>query len=218
MTRPTLYHCKDARSFRCLWAAEELGLDYELVTMPFPPRFHVPAYKEINPLGTIPCWVDGEMKLTESAAICQVLARGTPLDVVPGEPDWPGYLNWLHRSDATLTFPLAIMLRYSVFPKPEERKLDVAEDYRLFFLGRARSIEAALDDGRDHLCAGRFTMADICVGYAVMLSLTLGLGPELGPKTMAWWERLSGRDGFRAAKARQQKGEDVAILPSSSSL
>lgn len=204
MTRPILYHCNDARSFRCVWAAEELGLDYELASLPFPPRVHAPEYKQINPLGTIPCWVDGDIKLTESAAICQMLARGTPLEVDRDEPGWPDYLNWLHRSDATLTFPLAIMLRYSVFPRPEERKLDVAEDYRLFFLGRARSIEAALADGREWLVAGRFTVADICVGYAVMLSQTLGLGSELGPHTLGWWDRLSARAGFKAAKLRQK--------------
>jgi glutathione S-transferase len=186
-----------------LWAAEELELDYELVTMPFPPRFHVPAYKEINPLGTIPCWIDGAAKLTESAAICQLLARGSSLDVTPDEPDYPAYLNWLHRSDATLTFPLAIMLRYSVFPKPEDRKPEIAEDYKLFFLGRAKSIEAALSDGRVWLVAGRFSMADVCIGYSVMLALTLGLKDELGSNTLAWWERLSSRDGFKSAKARQ---------------
>lgn len=210
MTKPILYHCRDARSFRCLWAAEELGLDYELVTMPFPPRFLVPAYKEINPLGTIPCWLDGATKLTESAAICQLLAHGSSIELSPDEPDYPNYLNWLHRSDATLTFPLAIMLRYSVFPKPEDRKLEIAEDYKLFFLGRAKSIEAALADGRPSLVAGRFTMADICIGYSIMLALTLGLRAELGPNTLAWWERLSSRDGFRSAKARQEESKTQA--------
>ncbi len=206
MTKPVLYHCADARSFRCVWAAEEAGLDYDLVTMPFPPRFHVPAFKEVNPLGTIPCWVDGDLNLTESAAICQIMAQGTALEVLPHEADYPLYLNWLHRSDATLTFPLAIMLRYSVFPKPEERKLDVAEDYKLFFLGRARSIESTLADGRAYLAAGRFTVADICVGYGVMLAGTLGLHAELGPQTMAWYQRLTARAGFAAAKARQGDG------------
>lgn len=203
MTKPILYHCVDARSFRCVWAAEELGLDYELVTMPFPPRFHVPAYKEINPLGTIPCWVDGAAKLTESAAICQLLARGSLLDVTPDEPDYPAYLNWLHRSDATLTFPLAIMLRYSVFPKPEERKPEVVEDYKLFFLGRAKSIEAILSEGQEWLVAGRFTMADICIGYSIMLAHSLGLKDDLGSHTLVWWDRLSARAGFIAAKSRQ---------------
>ena len=204
MTRPTLYHCNDARSFRCVWAAAAVGLDYELKTMPFPPRFHTPEYKAINPLGTIPCWVDGDLNMTESAAICQIMARGTSLDVRPDEADYPVWLNWLHRSDATLTFPLAIMLRYSVFPAPEARKADVAQDYKLFFLGRARSIEAALADGRQWLVAGRFTVADICTGYAVMLAGTLGLHNELGEKTLAWWERLKNSESFKAAKARQE--------------
>ena len=49
-----LYHCADARSFRALWALEELGLDYELTLMPFPPRFRFEGYKDVNPLGTVP--------------------------------------------------------------------------------------------------------------------------------------------------------------------
>ena len=34
-----LWHCHDTRSFRPLWALEELGLPYELVLLPFPPRW-----------------------------------------------------------------------------------------------------------------------------------------------------------------------------------
>ena len=34
----TLYHCRNARSFRALWALEEMGLPYKLHTLPFPPR------------------------------------------------------------------------------------------------------------------------------------------------------------------------------------
>ncbi len=205
MTTPTLYHCADARSFRCVWTAEELGLDYTLVTMPFPPRFLAPAYKEINPLGTIPCWVEGDLKLTESAAICQYIARGTSLNVSEDEAGYPEWLNWLHRSDATLTFPLAIMLRYSRMPPPMVKRPEVVEDYRQFFAGRARSIESALADGREFLVAGRFTTADICIGYAVLLARSLGLDPDLGDATRSWYDRLTQRAGFNAARARQQE-------------
>ena len=31
-----LWHCHDARSFRALWALEELGLAYDLRMLPFP--------------------------------------------------------------------------------------------------------------------------------------------------------------------------------------
>ncbi len=201
--KPTLYHCNDARSLRCLWAAEEIGLDIELISLPFPPRAHAPAYKLINPLGTVPCWVDGDATLTESAAICQIIARGSSLEVTANDPAYPAYLNWLHRSDATLTFPLAIMLRYSVFPPKEARKLDVAEDYKAFFLGRARAIETALADGRAWIVANRFTIADICIGYALFLSKTLRIDAELGEATRAYLDRLIDRDAFKTARARQ---------------
>ena len=70
-----LYHCADARSLRPLWALEELGADYELVNMAFPPRATYPGYLNINPLGTVPTFVDGEVTLTESTGICHYLGE-----------------------------------------------------------------------------------------------------------------------------------------------
>jgi glutathione S-transferase len=205
VTKPILHHCAGARSFRCLWAAEEVGFDLDLKMLPFPPRVFAPAYKEVNPLGTIPGWEEDGHLLTESAAICQRIAMGTALEVQPGERDHLPYLNWLHRSDATLTFPLTIVLRYTRL-EPEERKLPQAvEDYKAFFLGRAKSIEAALADGREWLVAGRFTIADICVGYAVHLSNRFDLVEELGPLTQIWYDRLKARDSFKIARAREKE-------------
>ncbi len=66
-----LYHCRDSRSIRPLWALEELQLNYELNTMEFPPRYHQEGYIKINPLGTVPTFIDGPLTMTESAAICQ---------------------------------------------------------------------------------------------------------------------------------------------------
>ena len=70
----TLYHCINARSFRVLWMLEELGLPYELKVLPFPPRSRDEQYLEVNPLGTIPAFLDGDVWMSESAAICQYLA------------------------------------------------------------------------------------------------------------------------------------------------
>ena len=111
-----LWHCADARSFRALWALEEMGLPYQLHLLPFPPRIRRPDYLELNPLGTIPLLVDGEVRMTESAAIPQYLATRygpTPLAVGVDEPDYALWLDWLHRSEATLTFPQTIVLRYT---------------------------------------------------------------------------------------------------------
>ena len=205
MTRPTLYHCADARSLRCLWAAEEVGMAIDLVVLPFPPRAFAPEYKTVNPLATVPGWVeDGEL-MTESVAVCERIVAGTPFEVRPGEPDYWSCRNWLHRADATLTFPLAIMLRYTRVEPPERRLAQAVEDYKAFFGGRARSIETALEDGREWLCAGRFTIADICVGYAAFLARTLGADDVLGEATLAWLDRCVARPAFVRAQVRQNQ-------------
>ncbi len=206
MSLPILHHCEGARSFRCLWAAEEAGLALDLKMWPFPPRWLAKEFKDVNPLGTIPAWEEDGHLLTESAAICQRIAQGTPLEIRAEERDYLPYLNWLHRSDATLTFPLTIVLRYTRL-EPKERRLPQAvEDYKGFFLGRAKSIEEALSDGRAWLVGNRFTVADIGVGYAVPLSATFGFDAELGPLTQSWYARLKDRPGFKSARAREIAG------------
>jgi glutathione S-transferase len=201
--RPTLYHCADARSLRCLWAAEEAGFKADLVTLPFPPRAFAPDYRAVNPLMTVPGWVENGVLLTESVAICERIAVGTALEVRSDEADHWLYRNWLHRADATLTFPLAIMLRYTRIEPPERRLAQAADDYRAFFGGRARSIESALADGRNWLVAGRFTIADIAVGYAAFLAQSVGADAELGAATMDWLARCTARPAFARARARQ---------------
>jgi len=61
-----LYHCVSARSFRVLWMLEELGLAYELRMLAFPPRVHHKDFLALNPRGTVPLFVDGAVRMTES--------------------------------------------------------------------------------------------------------------------------------------------------------
>ena len=203
----TLYHCMSARSFRPVWALEEMGLAYELKMLPFPPRVFAKSYLELNPLGTIPLMLDGPAKMTESSAICHYLAtRYGPSDlaVAADDPAYGSYLNWLFMSDATLTFPQTLVLRYTRLEPPERRNAQVAEDYEKWFFGRLRSVEAALQD-REWLCAGRFTAADITVGYALMLASTLNLDGKFPPAVAAYWHKLQARPGFQRAIASQEK-------------
>ncbi len=197
----TLYHCTGSRSMRPLWTLEEMELDFELVSMQFPPRYTYEGYKDINILGTVPAFSDGELTMTESAGISQYLVEKygpTPLGVGRDEDDYGLFLNWLHRSDATLTFPQTIVLRYSVL-EPEERRLPQAvEDYRKWFLARMRSVEEATAS-RDYLCADRFTVADICVGYAIHLALSLKIEEVLTPNVEKYWQRISSRPAFERA-------------------
>jgi glutathione S-transferase len=50
-----------------VWALEEMSItDYELITMPFPPRIFHKEFLKTNVLGTIPYLEDGDVKMTES--------------------------------------------------------------------------------------------------------------------------------------------------------
>ncbi|QPF75728.1 glutathione S-transferase family protein [Roseateles sp. DAIF2] len=201
----TLFHCLSARSFRPLWALEELGLRYELRLLPFPPRVHDKSYFSHNPLGTVPLLVDGETRISESAATCQYLAaRHDPggLDVGAAEPDFGAYLNFLHFGEATLTFPQSLVLRYRHFEVPERRLPQVAEDYAKWFHARLRSLEPRLAE-REWLCAGRFTAADISVGYALLLARHLELHGQFTPAVADYWERLQQRAAYQRAQALQ---------------
>lgn len=210
-----LYHCVSARSFRPLWMLEELGLPYELVMLPFPPRALARTYLEINPLGTIPFLIDNETRISESAAICQYLcAMNAPssLQVEPGEEGFGSYLNYLHFGEATLTFPQTLVLRYSRF-EPEERRLpSVVEDYAKWFLARLRTLEPILASN-PFLCAGRFTAADISVGYALMLAEHLDLSSRFTPAVSAYWERLRGREGYVRALQSQEAAAIAQGVP-----
>lgn len=207
-----LWHCTGSRSTRPLWTMEEMGLSYELEVMQFPPRFLHPGYTEINPIGTVPFFTDSGagdnennqeniVKMTESSAICRYVVDKygpTDLAVKPDESAYGDYLNWLYRSDATLTFPQTVVLRYTQL-EPEERRLPQAvEDYRVWFYSRLRSVERALQD-REYLCADRFTIADIAVGYALALAETLDLREGFKPKTNDYYERLKARPAFQKA-------------------
>lgn len=200
-----LWHCRDARSFRALWALEELELPYELVMLPFPPRLMQRDYLQVNPLGTVPFFADGEHRLTESAGIVHYLVttRDTPLNVAPAEPGYGAFLNFLHQSDATLTFPQTIVLRYSQLEPPERRLPQAAGDYARWFAARTVWLENHLSNGREWLAAGRFTAADIAVAYAFLLAGRLGLLDQVGPGIRAWWERCQARPAFARAKLAQ---------------
>ena len=208
-----LYHCPDARSFRALWTLEELGLAYELHLLPFPPRAKAPEYLEVNPLGTIPALIDGPTLMTESAAIVQYLAvryAPNPLNVPADDPAYGAWLNWLYFGEATLTFPQTLVLRYRTLEPG--RAEQVADDYARWFLSRLKHVDRALAGGGEWLCAGRFSGADISVGYALLLANHLKLLADVPPAVTAYWDRLKARPAFQAAK-RAQKLELSEILP-----
>lgn len=213
-----LYHCVAARSFRPLWALEELGLPYQLNMLAFPPRVASRDYLQQNPLGTVPLLIDGAVRMTESAAICHYLGEKygpSGLVVRPDEPDFGAFLNWLHFGEATLTFPQTIVLRYERF-EPAARKLPQAvADYRRWFLGRLRTLEPILAR-QSAMCAGRFTMADISIGYALLLANHLGLESEFPAPVRAYWRQMKERPAYLracAAESAAASAQGVSPIP-----
>jgi len=214
MTTPVLHHCVSARSFRPLWLLEELGTPYQLRMLPFPPRALAKPFLADNPLGTVPLLEDGAVRMTESAAICQYLAArhgaGT-LDVASEDPAYGAYLNALHQGEATLTFPQTLVLRYRHFEPPAQRLPAVADGYARWFLARLRWLAATLEQ-QDFVCAGRFTAADVSVGYALMIGDYLGLAPQFPEAVDRYWQRLQQRPAYqRALQVQHQAALDQGV-------
>ena len=196
-----LYGTENSRAVRPIWTAEEMGLNYELIMMPFPPRVFMKEYLNINNLGTVPYMVDNNIKMTESVAISQYLVEKygpSDLQVLPHEDDYPIYLNWLFHSDATLTFPQTVVLRYKY---QEPGVADAAIDgYSRWFVSRLKLLETSLD-GKEYLCSDRFTIADICVSYAILLADSLGIHQAFKPNIKRWTDSLFEREAFKKSKS-----------------
>ena len=205
--RPVLYTCRGSRGLRATWAAEEAGVAVDLKLLPFPPRFKAPEYLEINPLGTIPMLIDGETQMTESCAIAHYLATKdgmTDLAIAPGETDFAEYLDYTYHADATITFPQTVYMRFALFEK-DKGWGEAGQAYAKWFWKRLIKIEQRLED-REYLCAGRFTVADICVGYALILAKQVGLDEGVPASLKAYRERLTQRGGYKRAAEREKAG------------
>ena len=204
-----LWHCSGARSLRPLWALEEMGMDYELEVLPFPPRIFQRDYLEVNSLGTVPYFVDGDTHMTESAGICQYLVdryERYDFGLRPEHPEYGAYLNWLHHSDATLTFPQTIAMRY-YYLEPTPEKQAVADDYAKWFIARLRRLDKHLES-HEYLVDNRFTVADIAVSYALYLGRSLKLDDKYQPQTADYLARLMERPAFKRA---DEQGEPLQM-------
>jgi len=206
-TTPILYTCAGSRGLRCTWAAQEAGVELDLRMLPFPPRHKAPEYLETNPLGTIPMLVDGDTQMTESCAIAHYLAiKGGAhhLFVAPGEADYGEYLDYTYHADATITFPQTVYMRFALFEKHKGWE-EAGHAYADWFEKRLVKIEQRLER-REYLCADRFTVADICVGYALVLAKAVGLDERIPEPLKAYRKRLTSREAYKSAVAKEKAG------------
>jgi glutathione S-transferase len=207
MTTPVLYTCARSRGLRATWAAEEAGVALDLKILPFPPRYLAPEFMALNPLGTVPLLVDGETRMTESCAIAHYLTTRdgyTDLAIAPGERDYGAYLDYTYHADATITFPQTVYMRFAIFEK-DKGLAEAGVAYAKWFHKRLVKVEERLKV-RDFLCGDRFTVADICVGYALILAESVGLDDGVPDSLKAYRARLTAREAYQRAFAREEEG------------
>jgi glutathione S-transferase len=203
----TVYSAPNTRAIRVIWVLEEIGAKAEIRSMPYPPRQHAPDYFAVNPTGLVPLLIDGEVRLSESMAICDYLAtkHGSPLVVPPNDPERPQFLQWLWYGESTLMTPLSRLAIVRQVERQFERKGGPEVDAiiagaRDHVAERLKMLEQRLE-GRDFLVAGRLTLADISVSYPLHLVGMLGVDNLLGPRSVAYHERLRARPAHQRAIA-----------------
>ncbi len=198
---PVLHHGDRTRSLRVRWVLEELGVPHRLEPVLFPPRVRQPEYLRENPLGSLPLFVDGDVRLTESMAICEVLVAKhgpTPLAVDPDEPGYPAYRQFTWMGEASLMPPIGALVGQMILTPAAERSAKIIEDAHALLARRMQPVTAALARS-DHLAADRFTLADVSVGYALGLAIQLGAGEVLGEAAVRHHARLTQRPAYLRA-------------------
>src|SRR5262245_17814179 len=194
-----LYHAQLTRSIRIIWLLEELGIPYELVTVPFKPPRH--SFEQDTPSGKFPVVEDDGRVLSESGAILEYLiekyGKGRLAPAV-GSPDRGPWLQWVHFAEATAFPPIADVARHTMFLPEAERIPQVADDGRARVRNALDVVERALA-GREYLVGRELSGADVMMGYFLMAARMLGIVDAGYPNVAAYWERLAARPGFQKA-------------------
>ncbi|MEO7786695.1 MAG: glutathione S-transferase family protein [Sphingomicrobium sp.] len=184
----TIYGDPGSRAARCLWALEELGVDYVRQSTDLPDGGgRSPAYLAINPSGKVPLVVDDDVTISESYAINLYLAtrygRGSLWpDDVAGQAAGLQWSFWV----ATETEPFIAALYAERFLKSNddrsEQELDRLEAglaNRLAFLDQALG-------GRSNLYGGIFTIADLNVAAGLRNATKLQVSLDAHPQVERW--------------------------------
>ncbi|MBN1240764.1 MAG: glutathione S-transferase family protein [Gammaproteobacteria bacterium] len=199
-----LYHCTGSRSTRVLWMLEELGVEYELETLPFDPKALQSAdYLELSPFGKVPVLIDDAVTMFESVAIIQYLLEhyaDERLEPPRKSPEYGKFLQWMHFGEATLMGPVAQVAMHSMLLPESERQQAFVEAGQRSFRHYATSLEKALQ-GQTYIVDDTFTAADVVIGYTLHVARQCGLlSPELA-NLHAYYERLAARPAFKKATA-----------------
>ncbi|MEZ4366680.1 MAG: glutathione S-transferase family protein [Kofleriaceae bacterium] len=194
----TLFHHPYSRAAGTLWALEEVGAPYELRFVDMPAGVHKgPELVAKNPMGKLPTLTDGELVVTESAAIALYLAdRYAPGRLAPAldDPRRGTYLRW------SLFAPSVI--EPGLMAKAGGWAYKAGQAGWGEYESMLRSMEAAVD-GRDFVLGAEFSMADVIFGGTVRYMLRFGM-LEARPAFAAYVARLDARPASQRADAKNK--------------
>ena len=186
----TIYGSIGSRASRCLWTAEELGLNYQwtpISTLDGSNR--TPAYLAINPSGKIPAMSDGDVVMTESLAInlylAQTYGQGGLWPADPGQRAL--VLQWTFWAATEIEYYVGAIFPHLVMKSAEDRDQALVDRLMGEMTPKLAELERALA-GRDTLLAG-FTLADVNVAVQTF-TLTDRFGMDLAdlPNVRRWTE------------------------------
>lgn len=199
----TLYGSAGSRILRPMWLLEEMGVDYEMIHA----KPHSPDILRLNPIGKVPVLVDGDIVVTDSAAICTWLADAHPAKKMSPEAGTRArgaYDSWMFFLQTELEGPCWLKTKHK-FMLPEELRLDV-NDYTAYEF--ARAVEAAdtmLGDNEFALGEG-FSAVDVLFTHTLLWGRSAKFA--LPARIAGYLERASARPAL--ARARDKEKEALA--------
>jgi glutathione S-transferase len=141
---------------------EELGEPYEFVKV----APHSPELSALNPSGKSPVLVDGDLVVTDSAAICVYLGdkhADKGMGTAPGCVGRAEMDGWMHFAQSELEAPLWNKLRHR-FLLPAELRADVGPATAYDFASEVATLERRLGEKKFAL-GDRFSAVDVMVGH-----------------------------------------------------
>ena len=204
-----IYGQKQSRAARCMWAMEELGLQYEQVVMaPRSAEARHPDYLALNPSGKIPTLVHDGFVLTETFAINFYLASQFPGSLLPSDPRAVAkVLQWTSWALSDLEPVVVSILKEGRRP-PEQidaGRIEAARVEAQALVGAV--LEPALAGG-EYLLAGAgvgaagFTLADLNVSTVASLLPMFQISLAAHPRTDAWLKRCLARPAYQRAQQK----------------
>lgn len=188
-----LYWSPKTRSVRAIWMLEEIGVDYELelVDIRNPERRDSTGFRAASPMGKVPALADGDVLMSESAAICLYLAdRYASGRLAPALDDARRgkFLYWLMYAPAVIEPAMSDKL-HGVTPN---RGRSGWGDFDLML----ETLENGLGD-RDWIL-GDFNAADVMLGSSVVFMRMFDMLPE-SRVLAAYADRCLARSAYKKA-------------------